>query len=67
MSGTTGLNSWRVWLLWLVIYAVLVVLAFVLGGSNGGFGALIGGAAGTLGAYLTVRFMRRRGWGRRSG
>lgn len=65
MDGTKELNSWRVWLLVLLIYAVVVALFFVLAGSNAGFGALIGGAAGTLGAYLAISLMRRRGWGRR--
>lgn len=50
------------WLVVVLIWAVLVVLAFTLGGSGAGSGAFAGGLAGTLGAYLAIRSMRRRGW-----
>ncbi|WP_324276877.1 LPXTG cell wall anchor domain-containing protein [Blastococcus brunescens] len=34
--------------------------AFVLGDSDYGYGALIGGPAGLLGAFAAIYFLRRR-------
>ena len=65
VANSRALNTWRVWLLALLIWAVIVVLFFILGGSDYGFGALIGGAVGMLAAYLTMRLMLRRGWTRK--
>ena len=61
MKRTTDLRSWRIWLPLLLIWVVVVVLAFALGGSGAGSGALTGGPAGALGAYVAIRFLRRRG------
>ncbi|MCF6745614.1 hypothetical protein E9529_15300 [Blastococcus sp. KM273128] len=59
-AGPERLISRRAWLLGLLIWAVAVVLGFTLWNSGAGFGALVGGAAGMLGAYLAITFMHRR-------
>jgi F0F1-type ATP synthase assembly protein I len=65
MTGTTGSSGRRGWGLALLVWAVLVVLFFVLGGSAAGYSAVIGGIAGALGGYVAIRLLRRRGFGRR--
>jgi hypothetical protein len=65
VSGTKELASGRVWVPLVLVWAVIVILFFVLGSSGAGFGALIGGPAGALGSYLAIRFLRRRGVGNR--
>lgn len=61
MKGQLALRNWRVWILLLTIWAVIVVVGFVLFGSDYGCGALIGGPAGLLGAFVAIHFHRRRG------
>lgn len=61
MKGAADLRNWRLWAQLLTIWAVIVGTAFILGGSDYGYGAVVGGPAGLLGASVAAYALRHRG------
>ena len=55
----------RVWISFLLIWAVVVVLFSIVGGSSAGVSALIGGLVGGIRALVAIRFLGRRAVGNR--